>query len=153
MADGRTPLQTEATVGGHQGLPRHIGTHAAITQHKMRQDREDRFAARALHAPDGETAETEPSVVGMAGEAATIVTGRFMVELKAQGKDEGEDKLDKRLAIADHLEVGGWVLEIDGDGAVLACRFGGLCHVSFPSRQWWVRMRHGGGNMLKWQTY
>jgi hypothetical protein len=25
-------------------------------------------------------------------------------ELKAQGKDEGEDKLDKRLAIADQLE-------------------------------------------------
>jgi len=47
-------------------------------------------------------------------------------ELKAQGKDEGEDKLDKRLAIADQLEVGGWVLEIDGDGVILACRFGGL---------------------------
>jgi hypothetical protein len=41
-------------------------------------------------------------------------------ELKAQGKEEGEDKLDKRLAIGDQLEVGGWVLEIDGDGAVLA---------------------------------
>jgi hypothetical protein len=137
MADGRTPLQTEATVGGHQGLPRHIGTHATITQHKMRQDREDRLAARALHAPDGEAAKPEPSVVGMAAEAAIIVTGRFMGELKTQGKDEGEDSLDKRLAIADQLEVGGWVLEIDGDGTVLAGRFGGLCHVSSPCRRWW----------------
>jgi hypothetical protein len=89
----------------------------------------------------------------MAGEAAIIVTGRFMGELKAQGKDEGEDKLDKRLAIADQLEVGGWVLEIDGDGTVLAYRFGGLCHVSSPCRRWWVQMRHGESNVLKWQGY
>src|SRR5215510_4276611 len=91
--------------------------------------------------------------MGVAGQRAAARTGRLVGELKAQGKDEGEDKLDKRLAIADQLEVGGGVLEIDGDGAVLACRFGGLCHVSSPCRRWWVRMRHGGGNMLKWQTY
>src|SRR5438132_5145607 len=54
-------------------------------------------------------------------------TGRLVGELKAHGKEEGEDKLDKRLSIGDQLEVGGWVLEIDGDGAVVACRFGGLC--------------------------
>jgi hypothetical protein len=73
-------------------------------------------------------------------------------ELKAAGEEEGKDQLDKRLAIADQLEVGGWLLEIDGDGAVLACRFGGLGQVSSPGRWWWLRMRHGGGTVLKWHT-
>jgi hypothetical protein len=53
-----------------------------------------------------------------------------MVELKAKREEEGEDKLDERFAIADQSEVGGWGLEIDGDGAVVAWRFGGLSHIS-----------------------
>ena len=81
--------------------------------------------------------------MGVAGQRAAARTGRLVGELKARGKDEGEDKFDKRLAIADQLEVGGGVLEIDGDGAVLACCFGGLCQASSPCRRWWVRMRHG----------
>ena len=35
----------------------------------------------------------------MASEAATLVTGRFMVELKAQREDEGQDKLDKGFGV------------------------------------------------------
>ncbi len=58
--------------------------------------------------------------MGVTGQRAAASTGRLVGELKAQGKEEGEDKLDKRLPIGDQLEVGGWVLEIDGDGAVLA---------------------------------
>jgi hypothetical protein len=76
-----------------------------------------------------------------------------MVELEAQREDEGQDELDKSLAIVEELEVGGLILEIDGDGAVLAFGFGGLDHVSSPSRRWWVRMRHGEINVLKWQEY
>src|SRR5215468_2961488 len=91
--------------------------------------------------------------MGVAGQTPAARTGRLVGELKAQGEDEGEDKLDKRLAIADQLEVGGWVLEINGDGTVLACRFGGLCHVSSPCRRWWVQMRHSESNVLKWQGY
>jgi hypothetical protein len=53
-----------------------------------------------------------------------------MVELEADREDEGENKLDKRFAIADQLKIGRWVVEIDGDGAVLACRFGPVAHVS-----------------------
>ena len=51
------------------------------------------------------------------------------------------------------LRVGGFIVEIDGDGAVVAFGFGGLCHVSSPSRRWWVRMRHGEVNVLKWHAY
>src|SRR5438477_542949 len=91
--------------------------------------------------------------MGVARHTATAGTGRFVGKLEADREDKGQDKLDKRLAIADQLEVGGWVLEVDSEGSVLASRFGGLCHVSSPCRQWWVWMRHGGGNMVKWQAY
>ena len=100
----------------------------------MGEDGEYRLAGGALDAPDGETTQTDPRVMGVAGQTPAARTGRLVGELKAQGKDEGEDKLDKRLAIADQLEVGGWVLEIDSDGAVFSYRFGRcapvlpLCH-------------------------
>jgi len=71
----------------------------------------------------------------MTGQTATTRTGRLVGQLEAEREEESEDKLDKRFAIADQLEVGGWVLEIDGDGAVLACRFGGVAHGSSPSYQ------------------
>jgi hypothetical protein len=48
--------------------------------------------------------------------------------------------------------VGGFIVEIDGDRAVLAFGFGGLRHVSSPCRRWWVRMRHSEVNVLKWQA-
>src|SRR5215831_16956395 len=76
-----------------------------------------------------------------------------MVKLKAQREDEGQHELDQRLAIAQELCVGGLIVDIDGESAVLAFGFGGLCHVSSPYRRWWVRMRHGEVNMLKWQAY
>jgi hypothetical protein len=68
--------------------------------------------------------------MGMTGQTATTGTGRLVDKLKADREDEGKDKFDKRFAIAEQLKVGGRILEIDGDGAVLAWRFGGLSHVS-----------------------
>ena len=44
-------------------------------------------------------------------------------------------------------------MEIDGDGAVFACCFGGLSHVSSPCRWLSVKMRHRDGNALKDQAY
>ena len=76
-----------------------------------------------------------------------------MVELKAQGEDKGKDKLDKCLAIVNQLEVGGFIVEVDREGAVFAWRFGGLSHVSSPLRWGLVRMRHREGNMLKDQAF
>jgi hypothetical protein len=46
----------------------------------------------------------------------------------------GEDDLEERLGVAQELSVGRFIVEIDGDGTVWACRFGGLSHVS-PSVQ------------------
>ena len=61
---------------------------------------------------------------------ATTGTGRFVGELKAQGEEKGKDELDKCLAIVNQLKVSGFVLEINGNRAVLAWRFGALSHVS-----------------------
>jgi hypothetical protein len=44
--------------------------------------------------------------------------------LKAQGQEKGEDELDKRLAIAQELKVGRFIVEIDNDGTVLPCPCG-----------------------------
>jgi hypothetical protein len=52
--------------------------------------------------------------MGVTSQAPAAGTGRFMSELKAQGNDEGEDELDKRLAIGNELKVRGGVLKIDG---------------------------------------
>jgi hypothetical protein len=38
-------------MGGHQGIASNLGPHLAIAQDEMRQDREYRFARRALDAP------------------------------------------------------------------------------------------------------
>jgi hypothetical protein len=140
------PFQTETTVGSDQGLPSHIGTHTAITQDKMRQDCKDGLTRRTLNAPDGETAEANAGIMGVTSQRATAVTGRFVVELQAQREDEGQDKLNECFAICEQVEVGGFIVEVDGEGAVLAFGFGGLCHVSSPYRRWWVRMRHSERN-------
>src|SRR5215470_6260180 len=153
MADGGTPCQAEAAVSGEQGLSGDLGAHAAIAQDKVRQDGAHRLARGALDAPDGEAIQANPGIMGVTGQTATTRTGRLVGKLEADREDEGQDKLDKRFASVDQLEVGRWLLEIDGEGSVLACRFGGLRHVSSPRWRWWVWMRHGGGNVLKCQAY
>jgi hypothetical protein len=90
--------------------------------------------------------------MGMAGEAATTVTGRLMVELKAQREDEGQDELDKRLAIAQEFCVGNLIVEVDGHGAVLSGRFSDLGHVASPCGWPSVWIRHGEADVLKNQA-
>src|SRR5687768_14385538 len=132
MTDGRAPFQTEATVGSEQGLPRHIGTHAAIKQDKMWQDCKHGPARRTLNTPDDESVEPNPGIMGVACQAPVATTAGLMVKLEAKRQEKGEDKFDKCLAIVNELQVGGFIVEIDGDCAALPRRFGGLCHVSSP---------------------
>ena len=96
----------------------------------MGQDGEHRFARRALNAPDGETAQADPRIMGVASQTAAVGAGRFVQKLKPKREEKGEDELDKRLAIIEQLKVGGLIVKIHGDGAVLTARFGALFHVS-----------------------
>jgi hypothetical protein len=88
----------------------------------------------------------------MASTPAAAVTGRLRGERKAQREDEGQDQLNKRFAIAEQLEGGGLIVEIEGEGAVLAFGFVSLWHVSSPFVWRWVRMRHRACTMLKDQS-
>src|SRR4029450_14107963 len=100
MTDGRAPFQTEAAVGGDQGLPGDIGTHTAITQDELGKHGKDRPASGALNAPDSETTEAHTRIMGVAWQRAAAITGRFVVEVEANGEDEGQHARDERLAIA-----------------------------------------------------
>ena len=91
--------------------------------------------------------------MGVARQASTLAAAGFVEELKAEGEEEGEDEFDKRFGVAQERQVSRLIVEIDGDGAVFAWRFGGLSHVSSPCRWLLVKMRHREGNALKDQAY
>jgi hypothetical protein len=92
----------------------------------VRQDGEDGFTPRTLDAPDRETAQPDAHIMRMPRQAPTAVTGRLVGELKAQGKEKGDHQFDKRLPIVKQLKVGCFIVEIDGDGAVVP-RLCGCC--------------------------
>ena len=58
-----------------------------------------------------------------------------MFELQAKRQEKGEDTLDKRLGVVKQLEVGGFILEIDGESAVFPCPCGCFAHVLPPGHQ------------------
>jgi hypothetical protein len=74
-----------------------------------------------------------------------------VLQLEAEGHQEGEDALKKRLAIAQQVEVGGFVSKIDRDGAVVSRRFGCCAHVSPSVIRARTLMGHDGGNALQSQ--
>jgi hypothetical protein len=87
-------------VGGDKGLPRQIGTHAAIAQDEVGQHCKDSLARGTLYAPDGEAAEANPRIMGVAGEeTAAAATRGFVPALAAKSKAQGQDALNERFAI------------------------------------------------------
>ena len=130
VADDRAQFQTEPPVSGQQGIAGRVRTHGAIAQDEVREHREDRFACRALEAPDGDPTQPDTRIMRMAGQAPTAATGRLVLELKAKGYDEGDDTFEERLPIAKQLEVHRFASEIDGDGAVFSHRLSRCAHVS-----------------------
>ena len=72
--------------------------------------------------------------MGVARQAPATAASRLVFELKADREDKGKDKLDKRFGVAQEFTVGRLIVEVDGDGAVFACRFGELSYVSSPCR-------------------
>jgi len=89
--------------------------------------------------------------MGVACQATTLAAAGLVCELEADRQDKGKDELDKRFGVAQELSVGCLIAEVDGESAVLACRFGGVSHVSSPVQMPLVRMRHGEGNVLSYQ--
>src|SRR5262244_4014513 len=96
----------------------------------MRQDCEDDFAPRTLHPPDGDSPQTHADIMRVACETPAPAAGGLVLELKAKGQEKSENELDKRLAVFNQAEVGGFVSKINGNGAVFSRRYGRCAHVS-----------------------
>jgi len=58
-------------------------------------------------------------VTGVADQAPASVAGALVYELKADGQDKGQHPFEERLAIVQQVRVGRFIVEIDGDGAVV----------------------------------
>jgi hypothetical protein len=106
-----------------------------IAQNKVREHGEYRFARGALDTPDGDPAEADSDVMGVACQAPAAATGRLVCELKAEGEEEGEHTFEERLPIAKQLEVRRFTPEIDSDGAVCSRRLSRCAHVAPPGHQ------------------
>jgi hypothetical protein len=108
---------------------------------------------RTLDTPDGETTLADTGMMGEARQASAPATDGFVLQLKAEGHDEGKDTFEKRLPIAKQLEIRRFALEIDSDSAIFSRRFRHCVHM-YPSaiRSWKLR-RHSGGNALQSQNY
>ena len=65
----------------------------------------------------------------MTRQAPSPLTRRLVLELEAEDQEEGEHTFDKRLAVFDQAEVGGFISKINGDGAVCSRRFGRCAHM------------------------
>jgi hypothetical protein len=70
--------------------------------------------------------------MGVACQTPASVTGAFVFELQADGQEEGQYPFEKRLSIAKQVIVGRFIVEIDGDGAVLP-RFCRVCMAALPN--------------------
>jgi len=117
-------------MGGQQGLAAHVRWHLARASDDMRQDREHGLAPRTLPPPDGETPQTNADIMRVACETPALAAGGLVLELKAKGQEKSENELDKRLAVLNQAEVGGFVSKINGDGAVFSRRCGRCAQVS-----------------------
>jgi hypothetical protein len=124
MADDRTPLYAEPTVYSQQGIASHLRSDLAIAQDDVRQHGEHHFAPRTVDAPDGETTQPDPDIMGVTGQAPAAATGRFVCELKADGQDEGQHTFETCIPISTQLNIECFILKINGDGAVFMGRFG-----------------------------
>jgi hypothetical protein len=140
-------------MGGQQRITGHVRAHLAVPQDEVGQDGEHRTTRGALEPPDGEPTQADTGIVGVAGQAPALAAAGLVEELKAEREEKREHELDKRLGVTQELKVRRLVLKIDGDGPVLACRLGCLCHLSPPLRWSLALMRHHGGNVLKYQEY
>jgi hypothetical protein len=111
---------------GQQGVAGHLWSHLAIAEDAVGQHREHHFARRALYPPDGHPTQTDTDIMRMPRQAPASMTGRLVCELKAQGEEKGDHQCDKRLAVVKQLNVGRFIVEIDGDGVVVS-RLCGCC--------------------------
>ncbi len=130
MRDAGAEVQTEATMGRQQGIAGHCGPYMARAENEVGEDREHGFAPRTLEAPDGEPAQPDAHIMRVTCQTPTPTTGGFVFQLKAEGQHERHHQFDKRLPIVQQTNVGGFIVEIKGDGPVFTGLARGVSHGS-----------------------
>jgi hypothetical protein len=63
----------------------------------MRQDGEHDFTRATLNTPDGETAQADPDIMGVARQAPAAATRGLVCELEADRQDKADLPLKKAL--------------------------------------------------------
>ena len=79
--------------------------------------------------------QTDTEIMRVARHTPAAATGCLVFQLKADREDESHHQFDKGLAVAKQLNVGRFIMEIDGDSAVLPRLYGCCAHVSPPDHQ------------------
>jgi len=72
--------------------------------------------------------------MGVARQAPALAAAGLVGELKAEREDKGAHAFDKRVAMAQELNRGGFMVKIDGDGPIFAGLVSGVAQGS-PSGQ------------------
>jgi hypothetical protein len=85
----------------------------------MRQNRKNRLAMRTLNAPNRQIIESNPCIMRVPGQGKSHGAILSMFQLKANGDDKGNDKLDKGLAVSDKMQVSLLVFKVYGDCPVM----------------------------------
>jgi hypothetical protein len=117
-------------VGGQPRGAGDIRRQLAIAPDDVGEDGTHRAPPRALETPERDAASTDPYIVGPTRQASSPTTGRLMLELEAEGEEEGAHPVNQCLAGCHQAAVCGFVSTIDGDGAVGSRRFGRCAHVA-----------------------
>ena len=76
------------------------------------------------------TSTPDVGIMRVACETPNPAAGGLVLELKAKGQEKSDHELDKRLAVAQQLNGGRFVLKIHGDRPVCSRRFSRCAHVS-----------------------
>ena len=100
----------------------------------------------------GKGSEADTGLGGVARQATPRAAAGLVEELKAEREQKREHELDKRFGVAQERSGGRLIMKIDGERAVVVCRFGGMSPVSSPGQRPLARMRHREGNVLKDQA-
>ena len=76
--------------------------------------------------------QTDTEIMRVARHTPAAATGGLVLQLKAEREDERHHPFDQGLAVAKQLNVGRFIMEIDGDRAVVPRLCGGCAQCVTP---------------------
>src|SRR5438046_9627574 len=99
----------------------------------MREHGEDGFTRRTLEPPDGDPAEADTGVMGVAGQASPPAARRLVCGLEGEREDEGQHTFDKGPAHSKEPQKSRFGPENNRDGPGVAGSLSGVCRAVPPN--------------------